>query len=110
MAAMTTATLAPAASYDVDPLDFSLADRLATRSVGKGRLLIGQAATSGMPAKPHSAAASVPTTRRADAAASQSRTRPGLLFVPGGYHGAWCYAHYLDYFARAGLPLSLIHI
>lgn len=110
MAAMTTATLAPAASYDVDPLDFSLADRLATRSVGKGRLLIGQAAASGMPAKPHPAAASAPATRLGDAAASQSPARPGLLFVPGGYHGAWCYAHYLDYFARAGLPCAAVDV
>ncbi|TCU95962.1 alpha/beta hydrolase family protein [Paracandidimonas soli] len=24
---------------------------------------------------------------------------PGLVFVAGGYHGAWCYSHYLDFFA-----------
>lgn len=86
MAAMTTATLAPAASYDVDPLDFSLADRLATRPVGQGRLLIGRAA---MPA---------------------GSERPGLLFVPGAYHGAWCFAHYLDYFARAGLACAAVDV
>ena len=83
MAAMTTATLAPAVSYDVDPLDFTLADRLATRPVGQGRLLIGRTAAP---------------------------TRPGLLFVPGAYHGAWCFAHYLDYFARAGLNCAAVDV
>lgn len=28
---------------------------------------------------------------------------PSLLFVAGGYHGAWCYSHYLDYFDAAGI-------
>lgn len=28
--------------------------------------------------------------------------RPSLLFLPGAYHGAWCYAHYLAYFAERG--------
>lgn len=26
--------------------------------------------------------------------------RPALVFVPGGYHGAWCFSHYLDYFSQ----------
>ncbi|MGB6104397.1 MAG: alpha/beta hydrolase [Pusillimonas sp.] len=25
---------------------------------------------------------------------------PALVFVHGGYHGAWCFSHYLDYFAQ----------
>uniref|UniRef100_UPI0035E14769 alpha/beta hydrolase n=1 Tax=Streptomyces virginiae TaxID=1961 RepID=UPI0035E14769 len=89
----TTTTLTPTASHDVDPLDFSLADRLNSHDVGQGRLLIGRAA---------------PARRPADAFASHAG--PGLLFVPGGYHGAWCYAHYLDYFARAGLPCAAVDV
>ncbi|CAB3671384.1 hypothetical protein LMG26696_03904 [Achromobacter pulmonis] len=80
MAAMTTAAVSPAAAHAVDPLDFSLADRLPARPAGQGRLLTA-AAPNG---------------------------RPGLLFVPGAYHGAWCYAHYLDYFARAGLACAAV--
>lgn len=82
MAAMTTATLSPARAQAVDPLDFSLADRLPARAAGQGRLLTA-AAPNG---------------------------RPGLLLVPGAYHGAWCYAHYLDYFARAGLACAAIDL
>ncbi len=122
MAAMITAPLAPAPSHDVDPLDFNLADRLASRRVGQGRLLIGRAAPCRRPAEPNPPAASrpagpaglapasVPPASPADAFASQSATGPGLLFVPGGYHGAWCYAHYLDYFARAGLPCAAVDV
>lgn len=55
MAAMTTATLSPARAQAVDPLDFSLADRLPARAAGQGRLLTA-AAPNG---------------------------RPGLLLVPG---------------------------
>ncbi|MGE8658657.1 MAG: alpha/beta hydrolase [Achromobacter sp.] len=79
---MTTATLSPAAARVVDPLDFSLADRLPARPAGHGRLLTA-AAPNG---------------------------KPGLLLVPGAYHGAWCYAHYLDYFARAGLACAAIDL
>lgn len=82
MAAMTTAILSPAAARVVDPLDFSLADRLPARPAGHGRLLTA-AAPNG---------------------------KPGLLLVPGAYHGAWCYAHYLDYFARAGLACAAIDL
>ncbi|MBB5214429.1 alpha/beta hydrolase [Parapusillimonas granuli] len=31
---------------------------------------------------------------------SSSSTMPSLLFVAGGYHGAWCYSHYLDFFEQ----------
>ena len=78
---MTTATTRP--SPVPDPLDFGAADRLPVRDAGRGRLLIG--------------------------ATPQDR-RPGLLFVPGAYHGAWCYAHYLDYFARAGLACAALDV
>jgi pimeloyl-ACP methyl ester carboxylesterase len=33
---------------------------------------------------------------------------PPLLFVPGGYHGAWCYRGYLDHFAAAGIPCAAV--
>lgn len=76
---MPTATLiSPPAT---DPLDFGVADRLPVRDAGHGRLRIGAASQDG---------------------------RPGLLFVPGAYHGAWCYAHYLDYFAAAGLACAAL--
>lgn len=83
MNAMIATTLAPAATLAVDPLDFSLADRLSRYPAGQGRLLIGARVPHG---------------------------RPGLLFVPGAYHGAWCYAHYLDYFARVGLACAAIDL
>ncbi|RUP02404.1 MAG: alpha/beta fold hydrolase [Mycobacterium sp.] len=31
-----------------------------------------------------------------------SRTGPPLLFVHGGWHGAWCWENFLNYFADAG--------
>lgn len=112
MAAMTTATLAPAAPYAVDPLDFSLADRLAARPLGPGRLLIGAAAAPAAPAAAPSAQPGRPFVSRAPArsAESQRTALPGLLFVPGAYHGAWCFAHYLDYFARVGLACAAVDV
>ena len=73
-------TSAPLAT---DPLDFSLADRLPARVAGQGRLIVGALPQDG---------------------------RPGLLFVPGAYHGAWCFAHYLDYFAAAGLACAALDL
>jgi hypothetical protein len=29
--------------------------------------------------------------------------RPVLIFVHGAYHGAWCFEHYVRYFAVGGL-------
>lgn len=66
-----------------DPLDFGAADRLPVRDAGRGRLLIG---------------------------AAPQDARPGLLFVPGAYHGAWCFAHYLDYFTAAGLACAALDV
>ncbi len=76
-------TANPLPTSAADPLDFGAADRLPIREAGHGRLLIG--------AVPQDA-------------------RPGLLFVPGAYHGAWCYAHYLDYFAAAGLACAALDV
>jgi pimeloyl-ACP methyl ester carboxylesterase len=53
--------------------DFSFVDSLAHRDIDGCRLY-----------EPFST--SLPSARR-----------PRLLFVPGGYHGAWCYANYLRY-------------
>lgn len=80
---MNADTLLSPAPACADPLDFSLADRLPARPAGQGRLIVGTA--------PQDA-------------------RPGLLFVPGAYHGAWCYAHYLDFFARAGLGCAALDL
>ncbi|MGH8815753.1 MAG: alpha/beta hydrolase [Achromobacter pestifer] len=80
---MKAAAPSPALSATTAPLDFSLADRLPTRTVGQGRLVIGATPQDG---------------------------RPGLLFVPGAYHGAWSYAHYLDYFAAAGLACAALDV
>ncbi|MBO9329855.1 alpha/beta hydrolase [Achromobacter sp. HZ01] len=81
---MNTAALSPLLSdTGADPLDFSLIDRLPAHEAGRGRLVIG--------------------ARPGDA-------RPGLLFVPGAYHGAWCYAHYLAYFAAAGLGCAALDL
>jgi pimeloyl-ACP methyl ester carboxylesterase len=81
---MNAAAPAPALlDASADPLDFSLADRLPARAAGRGRLLIGAPPRDG---------------------------RPGLLFVPGAYHGAWCYAHYLAYFAAAGLACAALDV
>ncbi|MGB3434072.1 alpha/beta hydrolase [Achromobacter sp.] len=80
---MNTDSLLSPPSAHTDPLDFSLADRLPARPAGQGRLIIG---------------------------AAPQDDRPGLLFVPGAYHGAWCYAHYLDYFARAGLACAALDL
>ncbi|EHK65763.1 alpha/beta hydrolase, partial [Achromobacter arsenitoxydans] len=76
---MSTAQTLP--SPITDPLDFGAADRLPVRDAGRGRLLIG---------------------------ADPLDDRPGLLFVPGAYHGAWSYAHYLGYFAQAGLACAAL--
>ncbi|HEY9275319.1 alpha/beta hydrolase, partial [Achromobacter sp.] len=78
---MNADSLLPPLSTRANPLDFSLADRLPARPAGQGRLIVGADPQDG---------------------------RPGLLFVPGAYHGAWCYAHFLDYFARAGLACAAL--
>ncbi|KAG0949093.1 hypothetical protein G6F31_013966 [Rhizopus arrhizus] len=57
--------------------------RLPARAAGQGRLIVGALPQDG---------------------------RPGLLFVPGAYHGAWCFAHYLDYFAAAGLACAALDL
>ncbi|WP_251863922.1 alpha/beta hydrolase [Achromobacter sp. Marseille-Q4962] len=62
-------------------LDFSLADRLPARAIGRARLRIGAGPLAGP---------------------------PGLLLLPGAYHGAWCYAHFLDYFARHGVGCAAL--
>lgn len=35
---------------------------------------------------------------------------PALLFVPGAYHGAWCYGPYLAYFAARGVACYAIDL
>ena len=39
-------------------------------------------------------------------AAQKIDDRPAILFVHGGYHGAWCFANYLKYFDAANIPTA----
>lgn len=34
---------------------------------------------------------------------SHDSEAPAFLFVPGGYHGAWCYSHFLEFFSQRGI-------
>jgi len=61
------------------PYDFSYLDTLTEVEAGRGRVFLGQAAR-------------------------KISGRPTLLFVHGGYHGAWCFAHYLRHFDSRGIP------
>lgn len=63
------------------PLDFSYIDRLPQQPAGQGRVFLGTAAEA------HS-------------------DRPILLFVHGGYHGAWCFARYVEHFDGLGIPAA----
>lgn len=61
--------------------DFSYIDQLPQKSAGQGRVFIGTAA-------------------------QKIDDRPAILFVHGGYHGAWCFANYLKYFDAANIPTA----
>jgi hypothetical protein len=61
--------------------DFSYMDTLRLESVGRGRIFFGQVTKS-------------------------DPDRPILLLIHGGHHGAWCYAHYLQYFDNVGIPAA----
>lgn len=41
---------------------------------------------------------------------ASSFAMPSLLFVAGGYHGAWCYSHYLDFFERHGVACMAVDL
>lgn len=45
-----------------------------------------------------------------DAAIDVSTQQPAMLFVPGAYHGAWCYGHYLSYFAQREIDCFAIDL
>lgn len=64
-------------------LDFSFIDTLSAQSVGGGRLVTGRA--------PRQGAAT-------------------LLFVPGAFHGAWCYAHFLRFFAEREIACAALDL
>jgi pimeloyl-ACP methyl ester carboxylesterase len=59
--------------------DFTYIDTLTKARAGRGRVFLGKAA-------------------------ELARDLPVLLLVHGGYHGAWCFAHYLRYFDATGIP------
>lgn len=63
-------------------LDFSALDDRKTLDYGKCRVYIGHETTAA----------------------------PSLLFIAGGYHGAWCFSHYLDYFEHAGIGCYAIDL
>src|SRR3546814_6521354 len=64
-------------------LDFQYADTLPNHPVAGGRLITARAAAPG---------------------------RPTLLWVPGAFHGAWCYAHYLQFFAAQGVACAALDL
>jgi pimeloyl-ACP methyl ester carboxylesterase len=66
-------------------LDFSAVDAMPRTSVGGGVMV---------------------TARQSDSPSG----RPMMLFVPGAFHGAWCYAHYLEYFSAAGLDCAALDL
>ncbi|ALM82106.1 alpha/beta fold hydrolase [Bordetella sp. N] len=63
--------------------DFSLIDRLPSYPAGSGRLYLGAPPAYGQPL---------------------------LLFVHGAYHGAWCYANYLSYFAKQDIACAALDL
>ncbi|MBV7484330.1 alpha/beta hydrolase [Bordetella sp. BOR01] len=64
-------------------LDFDFVDTLSAQPVAGGRMVTGLAGTPG---------------------------RPTLLWVPGAFHGAWCYAHYLRFFAARGVACAALDL
>jgi len=85
MAAMRSSTSTPSAP--LAHLDFSGIDRLPRLRGSDFELVVGRHAP---------AEGSIPT--------------PAMLFVPGAYHGAWCYAHYLSYFAQRQIDCYAIDL
>lgn len=41
---------------------------------------------------------------------ARNAAQPAFLFVAGAYHGAWCYSHYLDYFAQQHISCFAIDL
>jgi pimeloyl-ACP methyl ester carboxylesterase len=78
---MTETTSNPTVNAD---FDFSFADSLPQQTGEHYRLYLGLPSVAGVP------------------------NAPRLLFVPGAYHGAWCYAHYMRYFMQRGIPCAAI--
>jgi pimeloyl-ACP methyl ester carboxylesterase len=72
---------------DIDLLptvpDFDRIDALPAFPAGQGRLVVG---------------------------AQSGANGPALLFVHGAYHGAWCYAGYLDYFPAHGIACAALDL
>jgi pimeloyl-ACP methyl ester carboxylesterase len=64
-------------------LDFDIVDRLPSCMAGRGRL------ATAAPAQPG---------------------QPSFLFVPGAFHGAWCYARYLEFFAAHGIGCAALDL
>jgi pimeloyl-ACP methyl ester carboxylesterase len=82
MAHMRSSTSTPSAH-----LDFSSIDRLPRLRGSDFELVVGRLAP-----------------------VNASTQTPAMLFVPGAYHGAWCYAHYLRYFAQRQIDCCAIDL
>jgi pimeloyl-ACP methyl ester carboxylesterase len=63
--------------------NFDIVDRLPSFMAGEGRLVVGARGRGG---------------------------KPTLLFVHGAFHGAWCYAGYLEYFAGLGIGCAALDL
>jgi len=70
-------------TYTAPHLDFSYADSLPSVSVADGRMFIARAADPGAPT---------------------------VLWVHGAFHGAWCWAHYLKFFASRGVACAALDL
>lgn len=67
----------------IDPLDFSYLDGLTNVPALEGRLFLGRCA-------------------------EVRRDRPALVFVHGGYMGAWAFTAFLRYFDQRGIPSAAV--
>ncbi len=41
---------------------------------------------------------------------TELHNRPTLLFVHGGFHGAWCWSQYLEFFVQRAIPAAAIDL
>jgi pimeloyl-ACP methyl ester carboxylesterase len=70
-------------THSFNPFNFQTVDNLPSVNAGLGRLMIG---------------------------APRHAHNPSLLFVHGAYHGAWCYANYLDFFAQRRIGCAAVDL
>lgn len=83
-----TATVIATGTSDPAHLDFTAIDCLPRLRGSEFELVVGREAAADATTAPY----------------------PVVLFVPGAYHGAWCYAHYLRYFAQREIDCFAIDL